>query len=169
MRRRLKIADAIQPCLPGLEDRDEQTESSYVHLESKEADDKGEGAILERILARGNMVAAFNRVLSNKGAPGIDGMTVDEMGVYIGLHWQEISESIRNGTYEPKPVRRVEIPKPDGGVRLLGVPTVIDRVIQQACAQVLTDCTFQKFPAQTPIKFRRSSSSMNIFGFMRSA
>lgn len=163
MRRRLKIADAIQPCLPGLEDRDEQTESSYVHLESKEADDKGEGAILERILARGNMVAAFNRVLSNKGAPGIDGMTVDEMGVYIGLHWQEISESIRNGTYEPKPVRRVEIPKPDGGVRLLGVPTVIDRVIQQACAQVLTEI-FEPLFSESSFGFRpgrKASDALN--------
>jgi RNA-directed DNA polymerase len=80
---------------------------------------------------------AFKRVKSNKGSPGIDGMTVDELSAYLLEHWPAIREQLLAGTYKPQPVRRVEIPKPDGGVRQLGIPTVLDRMVQQAVMQVL--------------------------------
>lgn len=94
--------------------------------------------ILERILHRDNLNEAYSRVKRKKGAAGIDGMKVEQMLPYLREHREELLESIRKGTYKPQPVRRVEIPKPDGGVRLLGVPTVIDRMVQQAVVQVLT-------------------------------
>ena len=101
------------------------------------AEKNGAESLLERILHRDNLNAAFKRVKQNGGAAGIDKMTVDEMLPYLKEYREEIVQSIRDGWYKPKPVRRVEIPKPDGGVRLLGVPTVIDRMIQQAMVQVL--------------------------------
>ena len=94
--------------------------------------------LLEEILSRDNMLLAYKRVKSNKGASGIDGVSVDEIDEYIKAHWVEIREQIRKRKYQPQPVRRVEIPKPNGGVRNLGIPTVIDRIIEQAIAQVLT-------------------------------
>jgi group II intron reverse transcriptase/maturase len=98
---------------------------------------KNGAGLLERILHRDNLNAAYKRVRRNGGAAGIDAMTVDEMLPYLKKHGQGLIQSIREGRYKPKPVRRAEIPKPDGGVRLLGVPTVIDRMVQQAIAQVL--------------------------------
>jgi RNA-directed DNA polymerase len=92
---------------------------------------------MERICQRENLWQALKRVKRNGGSPGIDGMTVDELPGYLKQHWLEIREQLLNGTYQPQPVRRVEIPKPDGGVRKLGVPTVLDRMIQQAVMQVL--------------------------------
>ena len=103
--------------------------------ESQKAD---RADLLERILSRDNMNEAFKRVRANKGAPGIDGMTVEAALPWLIEHGQELVESLKNETYKPKPVRRKEIPKPDGGVRKLGIPTVIDRVIQQAITQQLT-------------------------------
>jgi retron-type reverse transcriptase len=85
------------------------------------------GNLLEAILDINNMFKAQERVIANRGAAGIDGMTVEELNEYLITHYQELSGSIRGGWYKPKPVKRVEIPKPDGGKRLLGVPTVIDR------------------------------------------
>ena len=103
--------------------------------EGKEAD----GAdLLERILDRYNLNRAYKRVKANKGAPGVDGMTVEDALPWLQQHRQELLDSIRAGKYKPQPVRRKEIPKPDGGVRQLGIPTVIDRLIQQAIAQQLT-------------------------------
>ena len=102
--------------------------------EGREAD----GAdLLECILSRDNLNRAYKRVKANKGAPGIDGMTVEEALPWLQQHRTELLDSIREGKYKPQPVRRKEIPKPDGGVRQLGIPTVIDRVIQQAIAQQL--------------------------------
>lgn len=94
--------------------------------------------LLEKVLERGNMTKALHRVESNKGAPGIDGMDLKSLRPYLVEHWPRIKNELLKGTYRPLPVRRVEIPKPDGGVRLLGIPTVIDRLIQQALLQVLT-------------------------------
>lgn len=96
-----------------------------------------EMSLLEKMLERGNMLEALRRVESNKGAPGVDGVTVAELRSYVKTHWAEIRQQLLEGTYKPQPVRRVEIPKPGGGVRGLGIPTVMDRLIQQALLQVL--------------------------------
>jgi len=92
---------------------------------------------MEAVVERGNMQAALKRVKANKGAAGIDGMTVDELPAYLREHWPWIKEELLAGRYEPSPVRLVEIPKPGGGLRPLGIPTVLDRLIQQALHQVL--------------------------------
>lgn len=97
--------------------------------------DSAEPDLLEKILDRDNLNRAYKRVKANKGAPGVDGMTIDETLTYLREHNHEIVDRIKAGHYTPKPVRRVEIPKPDGGVRKLGIPTVIDRTIQQAMTQ----------------------------------
>ncbi len=94
--------------------------------------------LLERILSRENMNLAYKRVCANKGAGGVDEVTVEQLGDYIIENWDGIREQIRNREYKPQPVRRVEIPKPTGGVRKLGIPTVMDRVIQQGIVQVIS-------------------------------
>jgi len=94
--------------------------------------------MMKQLLSRDNLLAALKRIEKNKGSHGVDGMPVKELRRHIMLHWQEIRSSIENGIYQPSPVRRVEIPKPNGGTRMLGIPTVTDRFIQQAIAQVLT-------------------------------
>ena len=94
--------------------------------------------LLEKILDKKNMNVAYKRVCSNKGAGGVDDVTVEELGDYIKENWDSIRERIRKREYKPQPVRRVEIPKPDGGKRKLGIPTVMDRVIQQGIAQVIS-------------------------------
>ena len=94
--------------------------------------------LLQAVLSRDNLVRAWKRVKSNKGAPGIDGVTVEDFPAHARQHWPAQREQIEGGRYRPQAVRRVEIPKPDGGKRLLGIPTVTDRVVQQAIAQVLT-------------------------------
>ena len=94
--------------------------------------------LMMRILERTNVAQAWQRVKSNQGAPGSDGMTLDDFPVYAREHWHEIRQFLLNGSYQPRPVRRVVIPKPRGGERKLGVPCVVDRVIQQAILQVLT-------------------------------
>src|SRR5205814_3545081 len=93
--------------------------------------------LMEEVCERENCWQAYKRVKANKGSPGIDGMKVGELSGYLKQHWLEIREQLLSGTYQPQPVRRVEIPKPDGGMRKLGVPTVLDRMIQQAVMQVL--------------------------------
>ena len=94
--------------------------------------------LLEEILSRDNMRLAYKKVKANKGASGIDGITIEEIDDYLKENWVNIRDKIRKRKYKPKPVRRVEIPKPDGGVRNLGVPTVVDRIIEQAIVQRLT-------------------------------
>ena len=103
--------------------------------------------LLQAVLARDNLARAWKRVKSNKGAPGIDGVTVQDWPAHARAHWPAQREQIEAGRYRPQAVRRVEIPKADGGKRLLGIPTVTDRVVQQAIAQVLTpifDPTFSE-------------------------
>ena len=95
--------------------------------------------LMEEVLRRENLLRAYRRVVHNAGAPGVDGMTVEALGVYCREHWARIREELREGTYMPQPIRRVEIPKPEGkGTRVLGIPTVLDRLIQQALLQVLS-------------------------------
>ena len=94
--------------------------------------------LMEEVCERENLKEALQRVKANKGSAGVDGMTIGGITDYLKQHWPAIREQLLNGTYEPKPVRRVEIPKPDGGgVRKLGIPSVLDRFIQQAVMQVL--------------------------------
>ena len=99
---------------------------------------KSDVAVWEAVFARENMQTALKRVESNKGAAGIDGMEVRDLHDYLKKHWLEVREALESGKHRPSPVRRVEIPKSDGGARQLGIPTVLDRLIQQAIAQVLT-------------------------------
>src|SRR5262245_52119462 len=94
-------------------------------------------SLMEEVCERENLERAWHQVRSNQGSPGVDGRTIDETRDYLREHWPTIRERLLNGTYEPQPVRRVEIAKPDGGVRKLGIPTVLDRLIQQAILQVL--------------------------------
>jgi len=93
--------------------------------------------LMEEVCGRENCQQALRRVKANRGSPGIDGMKVAELPGYLKQHWPAIREQLLSGTYQPRPVRRVEIKKPDGGVRKLGIPTVLDRMIQQAVMQVL--------------------------------
>ena len=117
----------------------------------------GKIRLMESILERQNVRRALRQVRRNDGAPGIDGMTCDELPRYMRRHWDTIKAELLAGAYQPQPVRQKEIPKPDGGVRLLGIPTVLDRLIQQAIAQVLQaiwDHTFSEFS----YGFRRGKS-----------
>ncbi len=103
--------------------------------------------IIEQMVSRDNMLKAYGKVLSNKGAPGIDKMRVEELMPYLKRHWAEIKIRLLNGTYQPQAVRQVSIPKPNGGERMLGIPTVLDRLIQQALHQILNpyfDPTFSE-------------------------
>ncbi|MFS0558363.1 reverse transcriptase domain-containing protein, partial [Brevibacillus sp. 179-C8.2 HS] len=94
--------------------------------------------MMKQLLSRENLLTALKRVEKNKGSHGVDGMSVKSLREHIMTNWDSIRQQLEDGTYQPQPVRRVEIPKPSGGVRLLGIPTVTDRFIQQAIAQILT-------------------------------
>ncbi|HZD94630.1 MAG TPA: reverse transcriptase domain-containing protein, partial [Candidatus Sulfotelmatobacter sp.] len=103
---------------------------------------------MEEVCGRKNCQQALARVKSNKGSAGVDGMTVEQLPAYLKQHWPAIREQLLRGTYKPQPVKRVEIPKPDGGIRKLGIPTVLDRFIQQTVMQVLQgrwDRTFSDY------------------------
>src|SRR5215471_10720274 len=118
------------------EDGREETESPSAASGTEHP--AGTDRLMEEICEPENLKAAFKQVKANKGSAGIDGMNVDQLADYLKQHWPAIREQLLNGTYEPQPVRRVEIPKPDGGgVRKLGIPTVLDRFVQQAVMQVL--------------------------------
>ena len=123
------------PQRDGVERKEYAGAQSFSARESKERG--GANDLLERILERENLNRAYKQVKRNHGAPGIDGMTVEKALLWIRENREELLQSIREGSYKPNPVRRKEIPKPDGGVRKLGIPTVVDRVIQQAIAQKL--------------------------------
>ena len=104
--------------------------------------------MMERIVAPSNVREAYRRVKRNKGGPGVDGMTVEELTTHLHTQWQQVRKELLDGTYKPSPVKRHELPKPGGGTRVLGIPTVLDRLIQQAVLQVLQpewDPTFSEF------------------------
>ena len=114
--------------------------------------------LMEEVCQRSNLEEALRRVRANRGSPGIDGITVDGLVEHLKQHWPAIREQLLQGTYQPQPVKRVEIPKPDGGVRKLGIPTALDRFIQQAVLQVLQkrwDPTFS--PSSYGFRPRRSA------------
>ena len=113
--------------------------------ENREVAERDGADLLEKVLDRDNLNRAYRRVKANKGACGVDGMTIEEALPWLKEHREELLESIRSGKYKPSPVRRVEIPKDNGGKRQLGIPTVIDRIIQQAIAQVLIPIYESKF------------------------
>jgi len=134
------------------EGRSEAPRSSREGTESLTANGETESParaeqLMEEVCGRENCLRALRRVKSNKGSPGIDGMRVGELAGYLRQHWPGIREQLLSGTYKPQPVKRVEIAKPDGGVRKLGIPTVLDRFLQQAVMQVLQsqwDATFSE-------------------------
>jgi group II intron reverse transcriptase/maturase len=97
----------------------------------------GDPRLMEQVVGRANALAALKRVKQNKGSPGVDGMTVEDLTPYLAVHWEAIREQLLAGTFQPQPVRRQDIPKPGGGTRQLGIPTVLDRFIQQCLLQVL--------------------------------
>lgn len=135
------MARAEYPGDGGCPQRDSAEHEEYAGARSIDRQETGEadGAdLLERILDRENLNRAYKRVRANRGAPGIDGMTVEEALPWLREHREELLEQIRQGKYKPQPVRRKEIPKADGGTRKLGIPSVVDRIIQQAIAQQLT-------------------------------
>lgn len=107
--------------------------TAMTEIDWPEAEDR----LMEEVVSRGNMMKALNRVVSNKGAAGVDGMTTGQLKEYLLREWPRIKEELLTGRYQPQPVRKVEIPKPGGGVRMLGIPTVLDRLIQQAVYQEL--------------------------------
>lgn len=117
-----------------------QGESNMYPAQTK-GESRGEqnNDLMEKVLSRQNMLKALRRVEKNKGAPGIDNLTVENLRPYLHRNWLSIREQLLKGDYKPQPVLRVEIPKPNGGKRLLGIPTVIDRLIQQALLQILTN------------------------------
>jgi RNA-directed DNA polymerase len=115
---------------------EQEVGASSVTVEPTPRPEAGTG-LLEMILSRENMMAALRRVEANKGAPGVDGLAVEHLRAHLAAHWATIKEELLAGRYEPAPVRGVEIPKPGGGMRQLGIPTVVDRLIQQAMHQVL--------------------------------
>jgi RNA-directed DNA polymerase len=106
-------------------------------------------SLMEEVCQRDNLWQALKRVQANKGAPGVDGMTVHKLPQHLKRHWPKIREQLLAGTYRPQPVKRVEIPKPDGGVRKLGIPTALDRFIQQAVLQVLGERWDRTFSEQS--------------------
>ena len=114
--------------------------------------------MLEQIVSKDNMKAAYDRVVVNKGCAGVDGMEVSELKPYLKANWHTIRTSILNGSYRPQPVKGVEIDKPKGGKRLLGIPTVLDRLIQQAIQQVLNGIFDPKFSGHS-YGFRRGKSA----------
>src|SRR2546426_8723940 len=125
----------------------EETESpSAVHDPESPA---SRNRLMEEICERGNLKQALWQVKANKGSAGVDGMTVGGISDYLKQHWPAIREQLLSGTYEPKPVRRAEIPKPDGGGRKRGIPPVLDRFIQQAGMQVLQRRSGRAFSADS--------------------
>ena len=115
--------------------RDSVEHKEYAEVystENQEIRERDGADLLSKVLSRDNLNRAYKRVKANKGACGVDGMTVDEVLPWLKENGNELLDKIRNGKYKPSPVRRVEIPKDNGGKRLLGIPTVIDRIIQQA-------------------------------------
>ena len=116
--------------------------------------------LLEDVLERNNMLEAMNRVIRNKGSDGIDGMKTDELREHVKKTWATVKTKLLEGKYNPSPVRRVEIPKPDGGVRLLGIPTVQDRMIQQAIAQILSKLYEPTF-SESSFGFRPNRGAKN--------
>ncbi len=122
----------------------------------------GNDCLMKRVVERGNVKAALKRVKQNKGSPGIDGMTVDELHAWLVENWEAVRAKLLDGNFQPTPVREQEIPKSDGGVRKLGIPTVLDRLIQQAVLQVLQPMFDPTF-SQHSLAFVRYADDLNVY------
>lgn len=122
--------------------------------------------VMEMVVAKGNAKRALQKVLQNKGAAGVDGMTVEQLPAYLKAHWQEIRQDLLEGNYAAQPLRRVEIPKAGGGMRKLGIPTVLDRFVQQAMQQILQSYFDETF-SQSSFGFRPGRSAPRLFGKRR--
>jgi RNA-directed DNA polymerase len=131
---RLAFDQEVRSEAPRASDEGSETRTAKRMPENPASKDE---RLMEEVCERDNCLQALKRVKSNKGSAGIDGMTVGQLSGYLKEHWPAIREQLLSGTYKPQPVKRVEIPKPDGGVRQLGIPTVLDRMVQQAVMQVL--------------------------------
>src|SRR5215510_7308197 len=129
--------------------RDSAAGTETLMAKREEESSAGSEQLIEEVCGRKNCQQALARVKSNKGSAGIDGMTVEQLPVYLKQHWPTMREQLLSGSYKPQPVKRVEIPKPDGGMRQLGIPTVLDRFIQQAVMQVLQRSWDQTFSAHS--------------------
>ena len=126
----------------------DSAEGTETLMAEREAESKASSdQLMEEVCERRNCAQALAQVKSNKGSAGIDGMTVEQLPKYLKKHWPTIREQLLSGSYKPQAVKRVEIPKPDGGVRQLGIPTVLDRFIQQTVMQVLPRNWDQTFSA----------------------
>src|SRR5213082_3892619 len=139
MRQKIQYSLALEPVAQG-----ETPVSGYQGTEPFVAKPTSESPasaeqLMEEVCDRENLVKAWKRVRRNQGSPGVDGMTIDDAKDYLREQWPSIRSQLLDGIYQPQPVKRVEIPKPDGGVRKLGVPCVVDRLIQQALLQVLQE------------------------------
>lgn len=141
----------------GLEDQEQAGARSTASGERTVGDDVSFQAA---VLSRGNLNEAYQQVRRNKGVAGIDGMTVYQVLPYLKAHRDGFIAALRNGTYKPRPVKRVEIPKPDGSMRKLGIPTVLDRIVQQAVAQVLTP-VLEKVFSDNSFGFRPNRSAQD--------
>ncbi len=117
---------------PGMACVGAETDAAYGEHPKSEKD-----RLMRRVVERGNMQLAYSRVMKNRGAPGVDGMRCEDLKAWLLVNWAQVRCTLLNGNYRPQPVRRVDIPKPQGGVRMLGVPTVVDRLIQQALHQAM--------------------------------
>ena len=155
MQRPQKTAQVGCRCEGMLETKSNRGACSIALTETERKD--GAENLLERILERNNLNQAYLKVKRNGGSAGIDGMTVEEMLPYLKENREELLKALRSGTYKPKAVKRVEIPKPDGGKRMLGVPTVIDRMIQQAIVQVLQPI-YEPLFSESSYGFRQSEA-----------
>jgi retron-type reverse transcriptase len=135
------------PSEAGVELRGKEGEQSNApaSTEGEDGNRVNTSKLLEKVLDRENLNLAYKRVKKNGGSHGIDGMKVEELLPYLRQHGENLKQSLLEGKYGPQPVRRVEIPKPDGGIRLLGIPTAVDRMIQQAIVQVLSPIFEKEF------------------------
>ena len=134
---RQKAAQQAELPLTGRGEAPRGQRSGEAPTATKGTGGSGNDRLMERVVGQDNVKAALKRVVQNKGSPGVDGMTVDELPKYLAENWIRLREQLLEGTYQPKPVREVEIPKDGGGVRKLGIPSALDRFIQQSILQVL--------------------------------
>ena len=143
-------------------DRKSQTDHTVAEYSHDEQTNRTQVSdqIMEAVVKASNLERAYKQVKRNKGSPGVDNMTVDDLGKYLILNLSQIKKQLLLGTYKPSPIKRVEIPKPDGGMRQLGIPTVVDRFIQQAVGQVLNQIYDSSF-SESSFGFRPRRSAQD--------